>query len=146
MGRTERRVRSVVEPRLEPGETFVAWTPAWVSRQQRLHRVLAARTRDFAVVTDRRIMLWSTGFFTRRPRRRVLAERLDECTITVGRGGLRRVSVRKPAQRALLLEFGRRDPADAFTRALRERYGDAPNEALPPESEPVTASESEVVE
>ena len=52
-----------------------------MSRDGRASSVVAARHRDFVVVTDRRVMLWSCGFFTRRPRRRVLTDRRDDLMI-----------------------------------------------------------------
>ncbi|MCU1427295.1 MAG: hypothetical protein JWL83_1295 [Actinomycetia bacterium] len=122
MGKTEQRLQRAVEPRLEPGESFVAWSPAWVSRYRRYQFLLASRHRDYAVVTDRRLMLWAAGFFTRRPRRRVLAERLDELTIeSISRDPGRRMACRRAGRRPLLLELGRDDRSDKFSLELRDR-------------------------
>jgi hypothetical protein len=118
----EQLLRRAVEARLEPGETFVAWTRAWVSRWQRFHWLLSLRNRDYAVVTDRRLMLWSAGFFTRRPRRRVLADRLDEITVgSIGRDPGRVMTCSRPGRRPLLLELGKDDRSDRFSIELRDR-------------------------
>lgn len=77
---TEQRLRRLAERRLEPEEHVVACTSVWYARPVRLHR-LAARYRDYAVLTDRRLMLWEAGWLTRRPRRRVLADRLGDLTV-----------------------------------------------------------------
>jgi hypothetical protein len=122
MGRSEQRLRRAVDARLEPGEAFVTWTRAWVSRHQPLHWLLANRNRDYAVLTDRRVMLWSAGFFTRRPRRRVLADRLDEIIVeSISRDPGRRVACQRPGRRALLLELGKDDRSDQFWIQLRDR-------------------------
>jgi hypothetical protein len=122
MSRTEQRLHRVVAARLEPDETLVAWTRAWVSRYRTFHFLLASRNRDFAVVTDRRLMLWSAGTFTRRPRRRVLAERLDEVTIeSVSRDPGRRVACSRAGRRPLLLELGKDERSDRFWIQLRDQ-------------------------
>jgi hypothetical protein len=138
MKTTDERLRRSVDPRLEPGETFVAWTRAWVSRYQKFHWLLSLRRRDFAVVTDRRLMLWSAGFYSRRPRRRVLAERLDEVTVkSTSRDPGRRMACSRAGRKPLLLELGKdpqsdrfsielRDRADAATRAAREAANNPP--------------------
>jgi hypothetical protein len=140
MGNTEQRLRRAVDARLEPDETFVAWTRAWVSRHRKFHFVLASRNRDFAVVTDRRLMLWSAGTFTRRPRRRVLADRLDEITIeSISRDPGRRVACRRAGRRPLLLELGKDDRSDRFWIQLRDQC-DAAHRASPATASPATAS------
>jgi hypothetical protein len=156
MNRTEQRLRRLVDARLEPDESFVAWTRAWVSRYRRFHWLLSLRNRDFAVVTDRRLMLWSAGFFTRRPRRRVLAERLDEVTVeSTSRDPGRRMACSRAGRRPLLLELGKDDRSDHFSIELRDRAvaasrqakqaaataasAAAPAAALPPEPPPLFA-------
>src|SRR5262249_19404765 len=57
------------------------WARGWVSRSTRAHRLLAARTLDFAVLGDDKFALVSTGFFSRRPRRRVYLAELRELTV-----------------------------------------------------------------
>jgi hypothetical protein len=74
----ERRLRA----RLDPGEHLIMWTRGWVSRDGHLHTMFAARTLDFAVISDRRLYFYSTGFFTRRPRRRVYANDFDKLQVS----------------------------------------------------------------
>jgi hypothetical protein len=69
--RTGRRLAALMADRTDEDEQLVAWTRAWVSRDRRWNWLLAARHRDFLVLSDRRLMLWSCGFFTRRPRHAV---------------------------------------------------------------------------
>lgn len=116
---TERRLRKAAGARLESTEEILAWCVAWVSRDRRLHRLLAARTRDFAVLTDRRLLLFSSGFFTHRPRRRVLADRLDEAVVT-DRGSRpgRCLRLEAPAHRPLRIELGGRADHAAFAALL----------------------------
>lgn len=115
-GASERRLRAQVERRLEPDEELRAWTRAWVAPVRRV-QWLAPRHRDFVVVTDRRLMLWASGFWTRRPRRRVLTERLDEVTISVPRGEpIARVG--PPNRTPLHLELGRGPGGVAVRDAL----------------------------
>jgi hypothetical protein len=122
MNRTEQRLQRAVQARLEPDEHLVAWTHAWVSRYRRFHLLLALRNRDFAVVTNRRLMLWSTGFFTRRPKRRVLSDRLDELSIaSTSRDPGRRMACSRVGRPALLLELGKDPQSDHFSIELRDR-------------------------
>lgn len=112
----EGRLRRVA--RLEPDEAVRAWTRGWVSRERRLHRFLASRNRDFAVLTDRRLLLCSSGFFTGRPRRRVVADRLAEVTTEPDpRRPGRVVRWRSPGHPALRLELGRGPRPAAFAAA-----------------------------
>jgi hypothetical protein len=62
---------------------IVAWGGAWVSRAGRLNKVVAARTLDFVVCTEHDLVLFSTGFFTRRPRRRVYSSSFDRLRVSV---------------------------------------------------------------
>jgi hypothetical protein len=142
MSKHEQRLRRAVDGRLEPDETFIAWTRAWVSRYRRFHWLLSARNRDYAVVTNRRLMLWSAGFFTRRPRRRVLAERLDEVSIeSTSRDPGRQMACRRAGRRALLLELGKDPRSDRFSIELRDRADAAAREARST-GRPVASSEA----
>ncbi len=87
-----------------------------------------ARYRDIVVVTDRRLMLWEVGMLSRRPRRRVLADRLAEITVEdVSRAGTRRrLRFSKPEHRAMLLDFGRDDRVAAELVARAGRTISAP--------------------
>src|SRR5262245_3190608 len=78
---TQRRLRRLAERRLEDGEQIVAMAAVWYSRPVRL-AWLAARYRDLAVLTDRRLLLWESGWLSRAPRRRVLADRLADLGAT----------------------------------------------------------------
>jgi hypothetical protein len=130
----EQRLRRAVEARLESDESILSWTRAWVSTDRRLHFLLAARHRDFAVVTDRRLMLWSCGFFTRAPRRRVLAERLDEIRIEAN-DSRRRFVCTRAGRPDLVIELGTDARAGRFFAVMRDaaqraRPGSTPAEWL----------------
>lgn len=114
----ETRLRRLVGP----DEAVRAWTQGWVSRELRLHRLLAARTLDFAVLTDRNLILFSTGFFTRRARRRVYTSLLERITVTddqVRKG--RRLRVMSRQAHPLWFELKKSEQADAFADALIAR-------------------------
>jgi hypothetical protein len=116
--RAERRLRA----RLDPGEGLITWTRGWVSRDGHLHMLFAARTRDFAVISDRRLYLYSTGFFTRRPRRRVYASDFDKLQVsstTTHRGHRLRIVSRM--HRPLLLENHKTEHNVAFALELVTR-------------------------
>lgn len=128
--RIERRLRSAC--RLEPGETIVARCRAWVSRDRPMHMLLASRYRDFAVVTDRHLLLVASGFFTGRPRHRVHAARLDEITVTsTGRHPGRCLRVRSFAGSPLLLHLGSKDRAFADALLLGAAQAMQTEVALP---------------
>jgi len=119
--RAESRLRTLVD-RHEAGDELVAWSRSWISREVPLHRLLAARTLDFAVVTPRFLLLFSTGFFTRRPRRLVYDVRLDEIVVSrvaVARGGRLRIS--SPNAKALRIELRATERAEAFAAAVIAR-------------------------
>jgi hypothetical protein len=108
--------------RVKAGADEIEWARAWVSRGTRLHRLLAARTLDFAVLTDDALTLVSTGFFSRRPRRRVFCTELHDLVVTddpVPKG--RRLRVQSDAGPALWLELGTDVRAKAFADALVAR-------------------------
>ena len=117
----ERRLRRHVERRLEPGEEVRASCRAWVS-PIRTVQWLAPRHRDFVVVTDRRLMLWAAGFWSRRPRRRVLTERLDELDITPARDATA-VRITPPARKPILLELGTGGRSLTVCDALNAAHG-----------------------
>jgi hypothetical protein len=128
---TDRRLRAGGFARLEPDEQIVAWCRAWVSRVARFQR-FAPRWRDVAVVTDRRLLLFGVGHFTRRPRRRVLADRLDELAVAdVGVHAGRGLRCSRPGRSPMLVELG----SDAWSRKvgqeLQERAGREPAEGDP---------------
>jgi hypothetical protein len=119
--RAANRLRQLAEPRLAPNETMICWSRVWHSRASRV-QVLAARYRDIAVLTDRQLMLFEVGMFSRLPRRRVLVDRLDELTVedvSRARNGSR-VRFGKPGHKAVLIECNRRN---SFGRRLLEAAG-----------------------
>ncbi|HTD50650.1 MAG TPA: hypothetical protein VK771_08625 [Acidimicrobiia bacterium] len=105
---------------------IVAITRCWVSRDSGLH-VFASRFLDFAVLTPEHLVLCSTGFFTRRPRRRVLREPLNRLMI-LPRGPRPARSLRVVGDFSHALRFELRDNADsrAFARELCERTRSEP--------------------
>jgi hypothetical protein len=104
-------------------ERVLAWTQGWVSREVRLHRLLAARTLDFAVVTERSLVLFSTGFFTRRPRRRVYTSRFDRIFVVddVVARGRRRLRITSRDAKPLWFEIDASDRAASFATELTAR-------------------------
>ncbi len=113
--RAERRLRAY----LQPGEALLAWTRGWVSRDGRLTRVVAARTLDYLVVTNHRCFFFTTGFFTRLPRRCVYDTPLDRLAVTereAKRG--RHLRLASPHHRPLLIDLRHRPRADAFADRL----------------------------
>ena len=89
----------------EPDDGLVAWTQAWVSREGRMH-AFAARSYDFVVVTERELLLISTGFFSRRPRRLVYAALLAVLhTVDTGSAPGHRLRVDRPRQKPLRIEL-----------------------------------------
>jgi len=122
---TERRLRADGFASLEPGEEIVAWCRAWVSRAGHLQRI-AARWRDVAVVTDRRLLLFGVGHFTRRPRRLVLADLLENLTVAdVGTHPGRGLRCSRPGRPAMLLELGSDAWSRRFALELQERAASA---------------------
>jgi hypothetical protein len=123
----ERRIRKLAASRLEPDEQIVALARAWVSRRVRA-QPFALRARHVVVVTSARLMLFSVGYWSRRPRRRVFAEPL--ASLTVGERDRRRPAlvVHVPGGRALLVELGSsetaRRVADALARGAARPRGE----------------------
>jgi hypothetical protein len=121
---TERLLQNNSLTRLEPDEKVIVWSRAWVSKAGRLQR-LAPRWRDVAVVTDRRLLLFGVGHFTRRPRRRVLADRLDELTLSdVGAQAGRGLRCSRPGRSPMLLELGTDPWSRRLVQELQDRTGE----------------------
>jgi len=117
--RTDARIRALAAPALHAGEEIVGWTRAWVSIDGRFNVVLAARTRDFVVCTSERLLLWSSGFFTRRPRRQVFDEAREHLEVTdIGDEPGRRLRVTARQRKPLRFEFGDDDRSRAVVDAL----------------------------
>ena len=139
--RAERKLRAY----LEPGEALLAWTRGWVSRDGRMTRVIAARTLDYLAVTNHRCFFFTTGFFTRRPRRCVYNTPLDRLSVTereAKRG--RHLRVSSPDHRTLLIDLRANPRSDAFADRLLALTGGEP---APPSPElPETADAAEPAE
>ena len=134
---TERRLRNHAIARLEADEKIVVWCRAWVSKAGRFQR-LAPRWRDVAVVTDRRLLLFGVGHFTRRPRRRVLADRHDELSVAdVGTHPGRGLRLTRPGRAAMLIELGVDPWSRRFVQELQERAG-KPEAPAAPKPAPAT--------
>jgi len=121
--RRDQRVEARLQTKIGPGIPLVVWTRGWVSRESRAHRLLAARTLDFAVLTERDLSFFSTGFFTRRPRRIVYTSSLADLRVVeqgVPRG--RRLSIRsEETPHRLRIELNGSPRAGAFADALLAR-------------------------
>ena len=125
--RTGVRLRNLITPQLDDGEQLEAWTRAWISRDGQYNWLLGSRHRDFVVLTDRRLMLWSCGFFTRRPLRKVFDERFPRLAVEdTGRTPLRRLQVTGFQRKPLRFDLGRGpDSAEVATALVAPKEGDA---------------------
>jgi hypothetical protein len=125
---------SYVERRLQemlPSEQIVAWGRAWVWRDGRLAGVFASRTLDFTVLTEEHLYLFSTGFFTRRPRRRVYAISHDRLQVDEAPAKRRRrLRLRAHEHRPLMLEMRGTPRNGAFADALAARTRPDDTEAV----------------
>ena len=119
----EDRIGARLQRLVGTDETVVAWTRGWVSREVRLHRLLAARTLDFAVVTNQSLQLFSTGFFTRRARRRVYNSRFERLFVANDevRRGRRRLRVTSRTAKPLWFELDASPRAITFADELINR-------------------------
>lgn len=102
------------------GDTpVVASGRAWVSRAGRLNKAVAARTLDFVVCTEHDLVLFSTGFFTRRPRRRVYTSSFDRLRVSVRKAKRgRELVVSSLDHRALVFQMRKSPRNDALVHAL----------------------------
>jgi hypothetical protein len=120
---TERRLHDHAISRLEPDEKIVVWCRAWVSKAGRFQH-LAPRWRDVAVITDRRLLLFGVGHFSRKPRRRVLADRLDELALAdIGTHPGRGLLCTRPGRGPMLLELGSDPWSRRLVQELQSRAG-----------------------
>lgn len=106
---------------------FDVWARAWISRSTRAHRLLASRTLDFAVLGDDALTLISTGFFSRRPRRRVYRAELHDLVVAddpVTKG--RRLRFRASVGAELWMELGDDERSTTFADALVARTARMP--------------------
>jgi hypothetical protein len=116
--RTEARLRRI-SGRKDPYDgPIVSLARGWVSRDGRFH-LFAARFLDFAVLTPEHLVLCSTGFFTRRPRRRVFREALNRLEVTaLGSEPTRTVRVQGNFSRPIRLELRPNEAGVTFAREL----------------------------
>jgi hypothetical protein len=118
MTRTERRLRKLAGRKSPYEGPMVGIARGWVSRDGRMH-LLAARYLDFAVLTTDHLVLCSTGFFTRRPRRRVFREALGRLEVTpLGGEPVRTVRVAGSFRRPIRLELRPNEAGLTFAREL----------------------------
>jgi hypothetical protein len=116
----ERRLRRVAGRKAPFRGPIVATTRGWVSRDSRWP-AFAARFLDFAVLTDEHLVLCSTGFFSRRPRRQVLREPFTRLVVTPVGEPIRALRIAGDFSRAIRLELRADDEAAAFARELMAR-------------------------
>jgi hypothetical protein len=74
----DEHIQARLQHLIATNDPIVAWAQGWVSRENWVPERLAARTLDFAVLTTQSLLLVTTGFFTRRPRRCVYSARLTD--------------------------------------------------------------------
>jgi hypothetical protein len=121
ISRNETRLRRL-SGRAKPYEgPIVAIARGWVSRDRSLH-MFAARFLDFAVLTPDHLVLCSTGFFSRRPRRKVLREPLARLEVVgLGTEPFRAVRVVGTFSRPIRIELPSNDAGHTFARELLAR-------------------------
>jgi hypothetical protein len=118
MTRTERRLRKLAGRKSPYEGPIVGIARGWASRDSRMH-LLAARFLDFAVLTPDHLVLCSTGFFTRRPRRRVFRDSLGRLEVTpLGGEPVRTVRVAGNFRRPIRLELRPNEAGLTFAREL----------------------------
>jgi hypothetical protein len=118
MTRTEARLRKLAGRTSPFDGPMVAIARGWVSRDGRMH-LFAARFLDFAVLTPEHLVLCSTGFFTRRPRRRVFRQSLGRLeVIPLGTEPIRTVRVSGNFNRPIRIELRPNEAGLTFAREL----------------------------
>jgi hypothetical protein len=81
--------------------------------------LFAARFLDFAVLTPEHLVLCSTGFFTRRPRRRVFRQSLGRLEVVpLGKEPIRTVRVSGNFNRPIRIELRQNEAGLTFAREL----------------------------
>src|SRR5438477_8916229 len=116
ISRTEARLRKLAGRKEPYAGPIVALARGWVSRDGRLH-LFASRFLDFAVLTPDHLVLCSTGFFSRRPRRRVLRESLGRLeVIPLGEEPVRTVRVSGSFNKPIRVELRTTEAGLTFAR------------------------------
>jgi hypothetical protein len=129
ISRKEARLRRLAGRKAPYEGPIVAMARGWVSRDGRLH-LLAARFLDFAVLTPDHLVLCSTGFFSRRPRRRVFREPLGRLeTFGLGPEPIRAVRVVGSFSRPIRIELPSNEAGHNFARELLARTRPETSEA-----------------
>ena len=121
ISRTEARLRKLAGRKEPYAGPIVARARGWVSRDGSLH-MFASRFLDFAVLTPDHLVLCSTGFFSRRPRRRVLREPLGRLEVVgLGPEPVHAVRVVGTFSRAIRIELPSNQAGYTFARELLAR-------------------------
>jgi hypothetical protein len=117
----EQRLRALAGRSAPYDGPIIGIAHGWVSRDTKPH-VFAARFLDFAVITDEHLMFCSTGFFSRRPRRRVFLEPFKQLGIVAqGTEPYRTLRIVGDFNNPLLFELGSDPNSLAFAHELLER-------------------------
>jgi hypothetical protein len=139
--RIERRLRRLAGRKGSYRGPIVAVTRGWVSRDSRWH-LLAARFLDFGVLTPEHLVLCSTGFFTRRPRRQVLREPLTRLVVSkIGPEPSHAIRIVGDFSRPIRMEL--REEPDSLT-FITELIARTALEAARRRGDPWSASEMEL--
>jgi hypothetical protein len=117
----ERRLRKLAGKNAPLRGPIFATTRGWVSRDSRWP-IFAARFLDFAVITDEHLVLCSTGFFTRKPRRQVLREPLRRLVVTpIGSKPVRTLRIAGDFSRRIRMDLRDDEATTMFVKELLER-------------------------
>jgi hypothetical protein len=118
--RYEERLRSIAGRKAAYRGPIIGITQGWVSRDAKWH-AFAARYLDFVMLTDEHLVCFSTGFFSRRPRRRVFREPLN-ALVVIPRGPepIRTLRIVGDFNRPLLFQLKSDANSLAFARELVE--------------------------
>ncbi len=116
--RTEARLRKLTGRKGSYDGPMVGIARGWVSRDGRMP-LFAARFLDFAVLTPDHLVLCSTGFFTRRPRRRVFKQALGRLEVVpLGSEPFHTVRVSGNFNRPIRVELRPNEAGLTFAREL----------------------------
>jgi len=116
--RTEARLRKLTGRKGTYDGPIVGIARGWVSRYGRMP-LFAARFLDFAVLTPDHLVLCSTGFFTRRPRRRVFKQALGRLEVVpLGSEPYRTVRISGNFNRPIRVELRPNEAGLTFAREL----------------------------
>jgi hypothetical protein len=115
------RLRSIAGRKTAYQGPIIGITQGWVSRDAKWH-AFAARYLDFVMLTDEHLVCFSTGFFSRRPKRRVFREPLN-ALVVIPRGDepIRTVRIVGDFNRPLLFQLKKDPNSLAFAHELIER-------------------------